>query len=92
MWGRFEVGSGLRKTGKKKPRWLTSHTVKLKAGQTKTITLEGPSSKRLRKQLQRAALKKRYKRIKLKYSIEARAADEKSAGDAGTLRVPLRFG
>ena len=92
MWGRFEVGSGLRERGKKKPRWLTGHTVKLKAGQTKTITLKGPSSKRLRRQLQRAALKKRYKRIKLKYSIEARTIDEKSAGDAGTLRVPLRFG
>ncbi len=92
MWGRFEVGSGLRKTGKKKPRWLTKRTVKLKAGQTKTITLEGPSSKRLRKQLQRAALKKRYKRIKLKYSIEARTADKRSNGGAGTVRVPLRFG
>ena len=54
MWGRFEVGSGLRTLGKKKPRWLTSRTVKLKAGQTKTLTLKGPSSKKLRKQLQRA--------------------------------------
>ena len=92
MWSRYELGLGLRRPGKKKPRWLTSRTVKLKAGKTRTITLKGPSSKKLRRQLLRAVSKKRYKRIKLKYSIEARTADKRSNGGAGTVRVPLRFG
>ncbi len=91
MWGRYEVGLKFRKPGHKKNRWLSSRTVKLKAGETKTLKLEGISSKRLRKLLLRGAKKKRYDRVKVKYLIEARSSDGRSGAGAGTARVRLGF-
>lgn len=91
LWGRYEIGLKFRKKGQKMNRLLSSRKVKLKAGQERTLSLKGMSSKKLRKLLVRGANKKRYKRIKVKYVIEARASGDKSAAGSGTSRVLLRF-
>ncbi len=91
LWGRYEIGLKFRKAGQKKGRWLSSRTVKLKAGETRTLKLKGISSKRLRRLLLRGAKKKRYDRVKVKYLIEARTSDGRSGAGAGTVRVRLGF-
>lgn len=91
LWGRYEVGLKFRKPGQKKSRILSSRKVKLHAGETKTLILKGITSKKLRKLLVRGANNKRYKRIKLKYSVAARTKDGRSDSGAGTTRVRLRF-
>ena len=91
MWGRYEVGLKLRRVGQRKNRLLVSRKVKLKAGQTKTVRLNGVSSVTARKLLVRGAKRKRYDRVKVKYIIEARTADGRSDSGSGTSRVRLRF-
>ncbi len=91
MWGRYEIGLKFRKPGQIKNRWLSSRTVKLKGGETRTLSLKGVSSKKLRKLLVRGARNKRYDRVKVKYLIEARNEHGKSGADAKTARVMLRF-
>lgn len=91
LWGRYEVGLKLRKPGQAKNRWLTSRTVNLKGGKTKTLRLAGVKSKKLRKLLVKAAKAKRYKRIKFKYLIEARTPDGRAGAAAKTARVRMQL-
>ena len=90
-WGRYEVGLKLRKPGQKKNRVLFAHKVKLKAGEDKTLKLDGVVSKKQRILLVLGAKKKLYKNIKFKYFLEARTEDGRSDSSAGTTRVRLRF-
>ncbi len=90
VWGRYEVGLKIRKPGQKNVL-LSNSRVKLNAGETKTLKLDGVNSKKLRTLLVRGARKQRYKRIKFKYFVDAKSADGKSASATGTSRVLLRF-
>ncbi len=91
LWSRYEIGLKFRKKGQKMNRLLSIRKVKLKGGQEKTLKLKGAVSKKLRKLLVRGAKKQRYKRVKLKYVIEARTADGRSGAGSGTSRVLLKF-
>ena len=91
LWGRYEIGLKFRKKGQKMNRLLFERKVKLKGGKPQTLKLGGVVSKKLRKLLVRGAKKKRYDRIKMKYVIEGRSSDNRSAAGSGTSRVLLRF-
>lgn len=91
LWGRYEVGLKFRKPGQKINRLLATQKVKLGGGETRTLILDGATSKNLRRLLVRGSNKKRYKRIKIKYVIEARTSDGRRDVAARTSRVRLSF-
>ena len=91
LWSRYEIGLKFRKKGQKMNRLLFKRNVKLIGGKPRTLRLGGVVSKKLRQLLVRGAKKKRYDRVKMKYVIEGRTADNRSAAGEGTSRVMLRL-
>ncbi len=90
LWGRYETGGlKLRRVGSRSNRWISSREIKLRAGETRTVYLQGPRSRAQLKQLRNAVRTNPFDRVKAKFAIEAHTDDGRADADAKTVRVIL---